>query len=252
MHAHREPHSSQTNAFQRRRFLQPEGLKLLFKCFSPPTCYMCTSGCDPELPSLSSFWKSRFLTLVWCPQVLGADHQQALGSPLPRRGDQLQPLRGDWPGSQTLGQQGQETQTQPRLGRVPVRDRVHHRGRDGQRAGRGRVGEVGLRTELSLSKNAELHLDVVPPSGSDLLSLIPVTLSSESHDPDTIPWGGCRESYVNRCLSKGVCGRREANPHRHAGAQTDLGQRCKPGVTLVHVYGRFRFRVRVRLFKDRG
>lgn len=125
------------------------------------------------------------------------------------------------------------------------------------------MGEVGLRTKLSLSKNAGLHLDVVPPSGSDLLSLIPVTLScsSESHDPDTIPsggWGGgCRESYVNRCLSKRVCGRREANPQRHAGAQTDLGQRCKPGVALVHVYGQFRFslqplRVRVRLFKDRG
>lgn len=48
---------------------------------------------------------------------------------------------------------------------------------------------MGLRTELSLSKNAELHLDVVPPSGSDLFSLIPVTLSSESHDPDTIPSG---------------------------------------------------------------
>lgn len=125
------------------------------------------------------------------------------------------------------------------------------------------MGEVGLRTKLSLSKNAELHLDVVPPSGSDLLSLIPVTLSSESYDPDRVPSGGgvcvcvCRESYVNRCLSKRVCGRREANPQRHAGAQTDLGQRCKPGVTLVHVYSRFRFslqplRVRVRLFKDRG
>lgn len=69
--------------------------------------------------------------------------------------------------------------------------------------------------------------------------------------------GACKESYVNRCLSKRVCGRGEANPQRHAGAQTDLGQRCKPGVTLVHVCGRFRFslrplRVRVRLFKERG
>lgn len=46
-HAHRERHSSQINAFMRRKFLQPEGLKLLFKgCNNPPT-----TGFDPELPS---------------------------------------------------------------------------------------------------------------------------------------------------------------------------------------------------------
>lgn len=48
--------------------------------------------------------------------------------------------------------------------------------------GQRQISALGLLMKLSLSKNAELHLDVLAPSGSDLHSLIPVTVSSESHD----------------------------------------------------------------------
>lgn len=50
-----------------------------------------------------------------------------------------------------------------------------------EKSGRGeteQISPLGLQMKLSLSKNVELHLDVVAPSGSDLHSLIRVTVSS--------------------------------------------------------------------------